>query len=411
MQKERRAQLWCAATLAMRLAIPLGLSASCEDGVTTTKVESSAVVSDSGVPGAPKNPCAKAKPGATCGDGMHCIDGACTRNVCGDGVAAESEGCDDGNQVTGDGCTPSCELRPATCGDATLDDGEECDDGNWFNDDPCSNDCTSNKCGNAREDGFEECDDGNLTDDDACSVKCLENRCRNGRLDPGEECDDGNQVHDDGCSNGCLEVVCGNGKVDDAARGGREECDDGNAVNADACANACTANQCGNARIDPGEVCDGATSELSCSDDCKTATKNDACRQCREAKCGASYEYEGNPLNVLQGCLGNDDALFRQQCTGLIDCAKANACGYNTENVNPSRAEGVIECFCGSVDLSSCQVAGRANGPCQAQTYAAGRSEALADTLGNAGDVSLPLGMANYLLECERSLCKEECVP
>jgi cysteine-rich repeat protein len=60
--------------------------------------------------------------------------------VCGDGVVAGGEICDDGNQVSGDGCRADCS-GAEICGDGRLDVGEDCDDGNHVNGDGCRADC------------------------------------------------------------------------------------------------------------------------------------------------------------------------------------------------------------------------------------------------------------------------------
>src|SRR5207244_11859901 len=46
---------------------------------------------------------------------------------CGNGVVDPGEQCDDGNTVSGDGCSASCRLE--ACGNGILDPGEQCDDG------------------------------------------------------------------------------------------------------------------------------------------------------------------------------------------------------------------------------------------------------------------------------------------
>src|SRR5262245_53646692 len=48
---------------------------------------------------------------------------------CGDGVVSPSNGeaCDDGNQVSGDGCSATCTIED--CGNGQLDPGEACDEG------------------------------------------------------------------------------------------------------------------------------------------------------------------------------------------------------------------------------------------------------------------------------------------
>ena len=90
-------------------------------------------------------------------DGTACIDDAC-----GNGVVDPGEVCDDGNNVSGDGCRSDC-LSDETCGNSRLDRDtavpEECDDG------PngslsCTRNCRVVRCGDGEINGTEECDDG-----------------------------------------------------------------------------------------------------------------------------------------------------------------------------------------------------------------------------------------------------------
>jgi cysteine-rich repeat protein len=74
---------------------------------------------------------------------------------CSDGVIERREGCDDGNTLSGDGCSQDCRLEfgyqcpienePCiavhTCGDGIIMPGEYCDDGNTISGDGCSRDC------------------------------------------------------------------------------------------------------------------------------------------------------------------------------------------------------------------------------------------------------------------------------
>jgi cysteine-rich repeat protein len=130
---------------------------------------------------------------------------------CGDGVAAGTEACDDGNTLGGDGCSADCR-SDETCGNGIQDAlaGEYCDDGNHVDGDGCSADCRSLEvCGNGIVDtaAGEVCDDGNTAAGDGCSSDCRSNEtCGNGIVDRarGEECDDGNLVEDDGCSTRCT---------------------------------------------------------------------------------------------------------------------------------------------------------------------------------------------------------------
>jgi cysteine-rich repeat protein len=110
--------------------------------------------------------------------GLHCDIGAYEKGSCGDGFLEPEEGCDDGNNVSGDGCSAACvdETPGAICGNDVLETGEECDDGNVTDGDGCSSTCTveatASVCGDGTLQGDEECDDGNLTDGDGCSSAC-----------------------------------------------------------------------------------------------------------------------------------------------------------------------------------------------------------------------------------------------
>jgi cysteine-rich repeat protein len=67
-----------------------------------------------------------------------CEGGACRIGLCGNGVVDVGEVCDDGNQVSGDGCRGDCK-KMEVCGDGELDVGEQCDDGNHNPADGCDN--------------------------------------------------------------------------------------------------------------------------------------------------------------------------------------------------------------------------------------------------------------------------------
>lgn len=163
---------------------------------------------------------------------------------CGDGVVSEEEACDDGNTVSGDGCTSNCRqlepgfscsvpgvpcLKVAVCGDGIVAASEQCDDGNRVSGDGCSDRCryefgmkcegepsvcSPTVCGDGVKEGAEACDDGNTKPFDGCSEKCLAepqctpgqgctSSCGDGLLLGNEECDDGNINPGDGCSADC----------------------------------------------------------------------------------------------------------------------------------------------------------------------------------------------------------------
>ena len=86
--------------------------------------------------------------------------------VCGDGVLAGGETCDDGNLEADDGCSAKCASEPGwtctgapsvcvtACGDGVVVGAEACDDGNTMAGDGCNATCDvepapapSNGCG------------------------------------------------------------------------------------------------------------------------------------------------------------------------------------------------------------------------------------------------------------------------
>ncbi|MFL5347927.1 MAG: DUF4215 domain-containing protein [Hyalangium sp.] len=173
---------------------------------------------------------------AICGDGVlasseQCDNGSrnsdtqpgacrttCVLAGCGDGVLDPNEVCDDGNRTAGDGCAATCR-KIEQCGDGTLDPGaEQCDEGANNSDtraNRCRTDCTSPRCGDSVVDRGEECDDGNLDNGDACDSNCTRPRCGNGVTGSGEECDDGNMFNTDACRPDCTRNTCSRG-VDSA---------------------------------------------------------------------------------------------------------------------------------------------------------------------------------------------------
>jgi uncharacterized repeat protein (TIGR02543 family) len=117
--------------------------------------------------------------------------------VCGDGVVAGDEECDDGaanSDAEPNACRTDCRLP--SCGDGVVDDGEECDSADQA---ACTPDCrlipvVEPVCGNGILEPGEECDDGAANSDtspNACRRNCRRPYCGDGVLDDGEACDDG----------------------------------------------------------------------------------------------------------------------------------------------------------------------------------------------------------------------------
>jgi len=176
--------------------------------------------------------------------------------VCGDGLVAGDEDCDDGGSAAGDGCSASCAIEPGwdcagvpstcatTCGDGLVAGAEGCDDGDTLAGDGCAADCTV-------EAGY-----GCAGNPSACTTICGD-----GILAGAESCDDGGLVAGDGCAPDCTiesgwtctatacTAVCGDGMVV-----GAEACDDGGA-------NGSAASCCGaGCAFKPaGTTCDDAT--------------------------------------------------------------------------------------------------------------------------------------------------------
>lgn len=332
--------------------------------------------------------CDQARDGTPCDAAhlqKHCIFGVCERNVCGDGVPAHGEQCDDGNDRNGDGCSALCRFE------------------------------TEGHCGNGVKEGSEECDDGNRVDGDLCANHCLLNVCRNGRVDVGEECDDGNLTDSgesepgikDTCSNDCKWTLCGNLRVDVG-----EECDDGNRNNEDACANACTINRCGNTREDPGEICDGGNNELGapCMSDC-SGYGIDECLQCMSDHCRVAESGDDFYTPCRETAPGGSHPNFVTLCSAFDDCVRRTRC-YD-ENY------GAITCYCGDYgddapgNLGACLEGTRVMGACEAEAAAASLPQPglpIPDQVfGQISDFSVPVGMAAGLAACRVAECRTEC--
>jgi len=65
--------------------------------------------------------------------------------LCGNNNIDENEECDDGNNISGDGCNLACKKEGNVCGNGRIEGVEECDDGNKENNDMCSRECKVTK--------------------------------------------------------------------------------------------------------------------------------------------------------------------------------------------------------------------------------------------------------------------------
>jgi cysteine-rich repeat protein len=109
--------------------------------------------------------------------------------ICGDGYLEGEEECDDGNIVSGDGCSDVCmiEVPEPECGNGVIESEEECDDGedNGVLCSPdygsiciyCSETCTNTVfeggfCGDSIVNGPEQCDNSLCGEGYVCNIYC-----------------------------------------------------------------------------------------------------------------------------------------------------------------------------------------------------------------------------------------------
>ena len=262
-------------------------------------------------------------------------------NPCGNTTIESPEECDDGNTVSGDGCTGFCVIE--FCGDGTVNNnppllglpravpvGEQCDDGNTNNGDGCNASCQTEVCGNLVVDAGETCDDGNTNSGDGCNAFCQIEFCGDGttQVGIGEQCDDGNTNAGDGCNASCQTEFCGDTIVQS---GIGEQCEDGNTNNNDDCI-GCKYKACGDGYLDfqstaPSEQCDDANTVAGDGCDAK----------CTDEFCGDGIVNDDNGESVEQ-C---DDANTANTDSCLTGCVSAT-CGDGILNV--SNGETVEQC-------------------------------------------------------------------
>ena len=126
----------------------------------------------------------------TCGEGSKCIEDLYV-DACGNGYRMQLEECDDGNTVTGDGCSANCTVEVGwLCAGATDREPDTCSvvcgDGRQLSDGCCDDEDCSQECSQ-----IWGCDDGNLEDNDGCSKTCsVESgyKCWRGDIDDYSPC-------------------------------------------------------------------------------------------------------------------------------------------------------------------------------------------------------------------------------
>ncbi|MGC4069105.1 MAG: DUF4215 domain-containing protein [Polyangiaceae bacterium] len=145
------------------------------------------------------------EPGFTC----PIVGARCVAAACGDGIIAGIETCDDGEATPkgGDGCSATCSIESP--GPEELNA--------WMCPTP-GQPCVRTTCGNGKPEGTEQCDDGDNDTGDGCTPACrvepqcpvaggsCKSVCGDGlilKTDSDQECDDGNSANGDGCSSSC----------------------------------------------------------------------------------------------------------------------------------------------------------------------------------------------------------------
>ncbi len=266
-----------------------------------------------------------------------CLDWASLEGGrCGDGFVGREEACDDGNQVSGDGCDGLCLPEAPSCGDGRVEADESCDDANDDSSDECLGNCELARCGDGILWEFQEqCDDGNTDPLDGCSDTCSYelDSCGDGQIDPGETCDDGGNESGDGCSASCKSeaalALCGNGVLDEG-----EACDDGNASNQDSCLNGCSWATCGDGQLRLGvEECDDGNinNDDACSSACVSCgltaeshfrPSNSHCyslhdEPATQADARAACQTEGGDLLTVTSTAESNETVKRLKLDGL----------------------------------------------------------------------------------------------
>jgi cysteine-rich repeat protein len=313
----------------------------------------------------------------------------CMTSKCGDKYinTAALETCDDGNTVSGDGCTGT-DAHPGlnncvkeSCGDGIANNGEECDWGMSGGPNGCNGPagrCNDNSHGCTASCLWAKCGDKKVcTDATTCTAATTNNN-----LTGPEQCDGGYAAGDDShvCLSNCKNASCGDNhlcsdpvtcKLETITTGptcsvthpckGPETCDDGNTNDADGCTQSCQSSACGDGVVDaPNEQCDNGQSLCTAGPDtgqpCNTAASCEgvcstngapctlanagtvcgdaaACNSPSPGSCGPPFNGSGNRDDVADAC--------RHTC-------KKAACGDGT-------LDSAENCDSGKLD---------SNGPC-----------------------------------------------
>ncbi|CAI2376582.1 unnamed protein product [Moneuplotes crassus] len=205
--------------------------------------------------------------------------------ICGDGLKAGTEKCDDGNTKNDDGCSSTCQVESSwvcTGGSTTTkDECTFCTTGWYQNNAAIPTTCVT-QCGDGIQVGTEKCDDKNTNDSDGCKGDCSTVETSWVCLyssglskDVCTECTSGWYQNDASNPEYCV-TRCGDG-----LEAGTEKCDDHDTNDFDGCKSDCSS-------VEPGWVCAGGS----------TTTK-DICQQCQP---GFYQNDAANPETCVTRC-------------------------------------------------------------------------------------------------------------
>ncbi len=267
---------------------------------------------------------------------------------------------DCGCEWDGSSCVPSLEITPSCgeCGNTVLDSGETCDDGNIISGDGCSATCT------IEDDISLPCPEGTTRcADDTCSLNCWftdggNAPCNNdGTCDSDEGCSCGDcdgvndacgagllcSINDEACCYGTEDGSCnpycsfidpdcaGDDYCGNGWEGFGEQCDDGNTNNTDGCSNTCTYNivPIGGDCLEGQMLCLDGTCSLNCG--FTDIGYDDSC-QLESANCcaeGLSYRVQDNACCkvISDGYCSPYCAISDPDCNAL-DLGGINGIGY-----------------------------------------------------------------------------------
>lgn len=319
--------------------------------------------------------CTDKADGTVCAAGSVCLQKICVASSCGDGYVdvAQGEDCEDGNEVTGDGCSscrfdckadsdcsdgnactgvetcdktmplkPVCKAgTPATAGSACMLPGGAAG--------KCSNNaCVTASCGNSAVDAGEQCDDGNANDDDGCTRECKFTCAASADCNDGNKCN-GDETCDTNthkCAAGtvvvCTAATCTMSGMCDPATGACSYGDgdkDGKACNVD----------CNDA--DPA-VFPGA---FECKDgkdnDCSTATSDTVAPSC---ECYVDTDKDGYASSVTGAITASGvcPAGYTRTKPVAVDTID---CGPRAASANPAQTAFFPTAYCPN-NLNLCLV-------------------------------------------------------